>query len=251
MSWPRTSSFEAFFSKAFERCNFIQHILFRVANSCTVTVPSFPGIICFLPFIPKAWVMSMAQHLTLVCLILPPLWFIVTFSRTYLLTVSQVLTFSWALLGFSSCFGGSLWLWGLLRSWWKSNFVGLQIFSPISSVTMAKTLNIRPLMDWFYHLWSWPCMRFLCLYYTQLWQANIETLLPASINHWKCFIDLYIQFWMWASTDKGSGSRVLLGYKWKLITCWHSSFCESDWHGNTAGVLVLDSKKSKKHKSKN
>lgn len=145
--------------------------------------------------------MSVAQHLTFVCLILPPLWFIVIFSRTYLP---------------SHCFPSSHFLLsssGFLLPFWRITVVAhgaywgaggrvilldFKCFYPISSVTMTKTLNIRPLMDWFYHLWSWPCMCFLCLYYTQLCQANIETLLTGTISHWKCFIDLYSTgSWCW------------------------------------------------------
>lgn len=36
-------------------------------------------------------------------------------------------------------------------------------------VKMAKTHDIRPLMNWFYWFWSWLSMCFLCLYYTQPW----------------------------------------------------------------------------------
>lgn len=114
--------------------------------------------------------------------------------------IFQVFTFSWVLLDFFSHFGGIIVVthgayWG---AGGKVILLDFKFFYPISSVTMAKTLNIRPLMDWFYHLWSWSCMYFLCLYYTQRWLTNIETLLPATISHWRFFIDLYsMGSWFW------------------------------------------------------
>lgn len=81
-----------------------------MANSSTATVLSFPGIIFFCLLSqrhesclwPSIWPLS-AWY----CLLSDSLLHFQ--EHTFLLTVSQVLTFSWVLLDFSSLFGGSLW----------------------------------------------------------------------------------------------------------------------------------------------